>query len=121
MKHLKTYNESVESSEYYTIVTQANVDIDKMINMSYNDIYKLSDIFKYGQYISSTLTIGENGYIPINSKLIRAFDIKKATIFSMRDEYYIVCIPSNGEKFLCDQWEGLIKLLEDSNLLPAVF
>ena len=114
-------NESVESSEYYVKSTESNTNLSNVVDMSDNDINKL---FRMRMFNKQKIL---NDFVALSvmntSSKVRVFSTDKFTIFSMKDEYYIVQIKSFSmgsifaDKYLCDQWDGLMKFLKDFNLL----
>ncbi len=122
MRYLKLFNESNTSNDYYRKVSSVEwaQKIDLVTKLTFSD--KEIDYLK--RLLPSNCDFKLSNYIPFKQDMVRnselsiyyrtyTLDISKA-----EDEYYYICLFRGGAKFyICDQLDGLKKLLEDEKVI----
>lgn len=114
MKHLKKLNESIkEDSEIIKITFHDAID-QTQVGMSDREIERLKKYFK--QYPSLTVKRGRR---MIDGQEIEYLVISRGTVGYMTirkydDDWWIVHKTGTGIFWKCDQWNGLIKFLEQA-------
>lgn len=117
MKHLKRFNESVESDLYneepFISVKLPKKNIKRNIISIIKKFLSENDNWKVGEVIVNNvlgIVISKTGHVEADESF---------RVFGLEDDYYLVCHfqpdPSNFGPIVykCDQIEGVIKFLED--------
>lgn len=121
MRYLKRFNESIgDNNEYYKEISSSewqrsaienqSVSIEhKSVKLLNEWFYKRFNIVKSGQYYNIRRGAKIRSYAQIN-------DLVNFIAHEYSDEYFYVSIKNNLEVryFICDQIDGVIKLLDDS-------
>lgn len=105
MKYLKTFESS--SDDYYHEITDVewNKLSKRSLRFTEGEFQKIRKLIKH--YLDLEIVdLGMYNYISCGNR----FEINK-----LDDEWYIVYSHEDERSYKCDQWEGLLKYIQDNN------
>lgn len=103
--YLDKYYEQLTFEEYLLLKNEG-------IDISDNIYQKIKKLPFNSKWIVNNVFLGRIQYIRIDSVPIGLVII----IFQLEDDYFLV-YDFNNHFFKCDQWEGLVKLLKDIDVI----
>jgi hypothetical protein len=138
MKYLKIFEEmenrfyeEISNSRWHTLY-------DRLLNFNQDEVNRLKDVIDLDKFPKSKrYTANTQFFKNVRGELTNAADRvelsdggdTKLFIYKKEDEYYLVELtsigyvialgdgPRYGNRYLCDQWDGLVRLLKDKGYL----
>jgi hypothetical protein len=123
---LRTFENYSSDSFYRKIEVEDFIDyFEKFVNFTPRNFLKLKSILE-PHVVMGKSDIASSEYM--NHRIQRGyFHINRGSeidIYELPDEYWIILLDltdhgsKSYERYLCDQWDGVIKLLKDHKIIP---